>query len=63
MKIDNKTLRKLEYDEILKLLASCAPTKGAQERALSLLPDDDADTVRRNLTRTGDACRLLSDKG
>ena len=63
MKIDNKTLHKLEYDEILKLLAACAPTAGARERALALLPDDDADIVARNLARTGDACRLLSDKG
>jgi DNA mismatch repair protein MutS2 len=63
MKTDNKTLRKLEYDEILKMLAACAPTKGAQERALSLLPDDDIDVVERRLQRTGDACRLLSDKG
>ena len=27
------------------------------------MPDDDADVVARNLTRTGDACKLLSDKG
>jgi len=63
MKTDIKTQKKLEYDEILKRLAACAPTAGAAERALALLPDDDADTVKRNLIRTGDACRLLSDKG
>ena len=63
MKIDSKTQKKLEFDEILKLLAACAPTAGSKELALSLLPDDDEDTVKRRLTRTGDACRLLSDKG
>ena len=63
MKTDQKTRKKLEYDEILKLLAACAPTEGAVQMALALLPDDDEGTVARRLTRTGDACRLLSDKG
>ena len=63
MKIDSKTQKKLEFDEILKLLAACAPTAGARELALALLPDDDEDAVRRRLTRTRDALRLLSDKG
>lgn len=63
MKTDIKTRSKLEYDEILRLLAASAPTAGAREMALALLPDDDMDVVRRRLTRTGDACRLLADKG
>ncbi|MBQ8357938.1 MAG: endonuclease MutS2 [Clostridia bacterium] len=63
MKTDIKTRNKLEYDEILKLLAACAPTAGAREAALCLEPDDDEDTVKHRLARTGDACRLLSDKG
>ncbi len=63
MEIDIKTSKKLEYNEILRMLAELAPTAGAKELALSLQPDDDAETVTRRLTRTGDACRLLSDKG
>ncbi|MBQ9098125.1 MAG: endonuclease MutS2 [Clostridia bacterium] len=63
MKTDQKTRKKLEYDEILKLLAACAPTEGAMQMALALEPDDDWDAVAHRLTRTGDACRLLSDKG
>ncbi|MBO5327049.1 MAG: endonuclease MutS2 [Clostridia bacterium] len=63
MKIDIKTQKKLEFDEIRGLLAACAPTAGARELALALLPDDDEDTVKWRLTRTGDACHLLSDKG
>lgn len=63
MKIDSKMLRKLEYDEIVKMLAALAPTVGAREAALSLLPDDDEDVVKRRLIRTGDARRLIADKG
>lgn len=63
MKIAQKTLETLEYDKVLSLLASVAPTEGARARALSLLPDDEEVSVRRNLTYTGDACRLLSAKG
>ncbi|MBE6690268.1 MAG: endonuclease MutS2 [Ruminococcaceae bacterium] len=63
MKTDVKTRKKLEYDEILRMLAALAPTAGAAERALALLPDDDSDVVRARLARTGDACRLLADKG
>ena len=63
MRIDLKTRKKLEFDQILKLLAACAPTAGARELALALLPDDDEDCVKKRLARTGDACRLLCDKG
>ena len=63
MKTDIKTRNKLEYGEILRMLAALAPTAGAAERALALLPDDDAYNVKKSLQRTGDACRLLADKG
>ena len=63
MKINEKTCNTLEYDKVLQLLAACAPTSGAKERALALLPDDDPDTVSKRLCATEDACRLLSDKG
>ena len=63
MQINEKTRNSLEYDKVLSMLAACAPTAGARERALSLLPDDDAESVGRALTRTGDALRLIDDKG
>ena len=58
-----RTRTTLEYDKVLSMLASCAPTAGARERALSLLPDDDEDAVNARLARTGDALLLLGDKG
>ena len=60
---EEKTHTTLEYDKVLSMLASCAPTAGARERALSLLPDDDEETVIARLSKTGDALRLLGDKG
>ncbi|MBE6605113.1 MAG: endonuclease MutS2 [Ruminococcaceae bacterium] len=63
MQITEKTLRTLEYDKIRAMLAACAPTEGARQLALSLLPDDDKVVVLRRLTRTQDARRLLDDKG
>ncbi len=63
MELTEKTLKTLEYDKILAMLATLAPTAGAREQALSLLPDDDKVAVKRRLRRTGDARRLLDDKG
>ncbi len=63
MQISEKTLHTLEYDKILAMLAAPAPTAGAKQLALALLPDDDRVTVERRLVRTGDARRLLDDKG
>ena len=63
MEISQKTLKTLEFDKILSQLAALAPTVGAKEQALSLLPDDDAVVVARRQTRTRDARRLLDDKG
>lgn len=63
MRTDEKTKITLEYDKVLAMLAACAPTQGAREQAQALLPDDDIDTVTRRLQRTGDAVKLLADKG
>ena len=63
MLTEEKTRNTLEYDKVLDMLAACAPTEGARALALALTPDDDPDTVARRLLRTGDARRLLSDKG
>lgn len=63
MKLSEKTLKTLEYDKILAMLAALAPTAGAREMALALLPDDDMVAVKRRLQCTGDAGRLLDDKG
>ncbi len=58
-----RTLKTLEFDKILDLLASHALTDGARARALALLPSDDYDTVLLRQTQTADARRLLSHKG
>ncbi len=63
MKIDERTKNTLEYDKVLSMLAAIAPTAGARELALALMPDDDAQTVEKRLSRTADAMALLSDKG
>ncbi len=61
--IAEKTLTTLEFDKIRRLLADVCPTKGAEERALRLVPEVRTDTVRANLVRTTDAKRLCDAKG
>ena len=56
-------MRTLEFDRITALLADCAPTEGARELALRLTPDGDPYVVRRRLSQTTDAKRLLLAKG
>ena len=63
MQQNEKVYATLEYDKIRAMLAALATTAGAKERALSLVPDDDEDTVRRRLQKTRDARMLLADKG
>ena len=63
MQRNEKTYTTLEYDKVRAMLAAAATTAGARERALSLTPDDDADIVRTRLSCTGDAYKLLADKG
>ncbi len=63
MQTDEKVRNTLEYDKVLARLAQLAPTAGARELALSLTPEDDGEIVARRLARTGDALKLLADKG
>ncbi len=61
--MNEKNLRKLEFDKIREMLASHAATDGAKKMALSLMPSDDIDVVRLNQKRTEDAKRLAGQKG
>ncbi|MBQ1962977.1 MAG: endonuclease MutS2, partial [Clostridia bacterium] len=63
MNFSDKTLKNLEFDKICQMLADCAPTQGAKERAMTLLPSSDPVTVRRRLRYTTDAKRLTEIKG
>ena len=63
MNITNKTLSVLEYDKIICLLASVAPTEGGAELARMLRPSDDIDHVVARLEKTTDAKKLIQAKG
>ena len=58
-----KTLCTLEYDKIIGMLVELAATGGAKARAGTLLPTDDAFTVRKRQCETTDARRLVGVKG
>lgn len=53
----------LEYNKILAMLADCAHTEGAAQRALQLSPSADIDRVRMLQAQTGDAKKLTALKG
>ena len=63
MLFTEKTLSALEYDKIRHRLSSFAPTAGARARALSLMPDDDYETVVLRQKETADARYLIATKG
>ena len=58
-----KSLRKLELDKVLELLASHAGGEAAKERCRALLPLTDADDIRALQHETSEACRLMTLKG
>ena len=62
MNFSDKTIKTLEFDKITQMLADCAHTEGAKERALTLMPSSDPVTVRRRLRCTTDAKRLIEVK-
>ena len=58
-----KSIRILEFDKILSLLAACAQTEGAKKRALSLMPSSNKDTVLRRQELTENAKVMSGIKG
>lgn len=63
MHCTEKTLKILEFDKIIEMLADHASTDGAKARARALSPSDDFDTVLDRLSKTDDARRLINAKG
>lgn len=63
MDFSEKTLSTLEFDKVRTMLASCAQTEGAKERANRLTPSSDPVVIRRNLAYTTDARRMSDAKG
>ena len=58
-----KSLRKLELDKVLALLAEHAGSDAGKERCLRILPIDDADEIRGLQKQTSAACTLITLKG
>ncbi|MDE0140990.1 MAG: endonuclease MutS2 [Caldilineaceae bacterium] len=56
------TIRVLEYDKILKQLATFCAFEGGAELASSLLPSDDLRTINDWMEQTSEASRLLDQK-
>ncbi len=63
MSFSEKVLHTLEFDKIRDMLAACALTEGAADRARTLSPSDDEETVLRAQRMTTDARRLIEAKG
>jgi len=57
--MDERTLKRLEYDKILSRLADCTLSPLGRERALSLRPVTDRETISRWQDQTSEACTLL----
>lgn len=55
--------RALEYDKILELWSSKAALEGAKERIASTLPDTDLRRIKRLLSETEEAKKLINVKG
>ena len=61
--MDEHTLRTLEYDKVLAILAEQTATTLGREHALALRPSDSLDTARRLQQETAEAGGLLSRRG
>ncbi|MBQ9132671.1 MAG: endonuclease MutS2, partial [Clostridia bacterium] len=63
MNFSARPFNTLEFDQICRMLADCAPTEGARAMALCTVPSQDPVHVARRLQRTTDAKRLYEVKG
>ncbi len=59
----DKSLHKLELDQVLQMLADCAGSQEGKEAALRLRPVSDLEDVQALLQQTTDACDLTTKKG
>jgi DNA mismatch repair protein MutS2 len=57
--LERKTLKRLEFDKILKKLAGCTGSVLGRERALSLMPSVDYQTVKIWLSETTEAREMF----
>ena len=58
-----KSLKKLELDKVLELLAEHAGSEAAKEKCRAMAPLTDADDIRALQKETSDACKLITLKG
>lgn len=63
MKNFEKASKTLEFDKILVMLADCASTEGAKQKALALCPETDRDRIELKQQETEEAKRLSGIKG
>lgn len=61
--MDDRTLRVLEYDKVLALLADLCGSSLGKARALALQPETDAAVVRRRLRDTSQAAYIIGRYG
>jgi DNA mismatch repair protein MutS2 len=59
MQVDSRTLKRLEYDNVLERLAGFAGSPLGRERALELFPSGDRDTIRRGQSETSEGRNLM----
>ena len=59
----NKSIQKLELDQVLNMLAQCAGSADGKALCLSLRPDSDLETVQLMLHQTSAACTMCEKKG
>lgn len=58
-----RSLKTLEYDKILAMLAECAPTEGSKELALALRPTSSPERILRTQRETTEAKAMQAIKG
>lgn len=61
--MNQKALKKLEFDKIIHILAGHAASAGAKELCEHLLPSDSLPEIRRTQTETADALRRILRRG
>ena len=52
------SFRILEFDKVRAMLKNCATSNFGKELAEKILPDDDAETVRENISLTTEAVKV-----